>query len=176
MAKFSSVRRRPNANHVVSTTGTRVTTHEGGIGYGRDSKSELFLLAVSNLVGEATFYEPASKRDDRFEHLVAKVTAEDEDWARRMISWLRSDAQMRSASLVAAAEYVKAGGESGRQVVSGVLQRADEPAEMLAYWHQRHGRHVPEAGKARRRGRGGAPLQRACRPQIRRGRQGVAHG
>jgi hypothetical protein len=122
-------------------------THEGGLGYERDAKSELFVLAVSNFVSETTFYESASDRDNRFEQLVAKVTAEDPDWARRMIPWLRNDAQMRSASLVAAAEYVKAGGELGRQVVSGALQRADEPAEMLAYWHQRYGRRVPKPVK-----------------------------
>jgi hypothetical protein len=119
-------------------------THEGGLGYARDAKSELFVLAVSNFVGERTFYESASDRDDRFEQLVAKVTGEDPDWARRLIPWLRNEAQMRSASLVAAAEYVRAGGELGRQVVSAALQRADEPAEMLAYWHQRHGRRVPK--------------------------------
>jgi hypothetical protein len=119
-------------------------THEGGLGYARYAKSEIFVLAVSNFVGERTFYESASDRDDRFEQLVAKVTGEDPDWARRLIPWLRNEAQMRSASLVAAAEYVRAGGELGRQVVSAALQRADEPAEMLAYWHQRHGRRVPK--------------------------------
>jgi hypothetical protein len=133
--------------HIVNTTGARIATYEGGVGYGRDAKSELFLLAISNFVSETTFYESASDRDDRFEQLVAKVTAEDPDWARRMIPWLRNAAQMRSASLVAAAEYVKAGGEIGRQVVSAALQRADEPGEMLAYWHQRHGRRVPKPVK-----------------------------
>ena len=147
MAKFSSARARPNVFHVVSTTGARIPTHEGGLGYERDAKSELFLLAVSNFVSEGTFYESASDRDDRFARLVAKVTAEDPDWVRRMIPWLRNEAQMRSVSLVAAAQYVKAGGESGRQVVSTALQRADEPAEMLAYWHQRHGRRVPKPVK-----------------------------
>ncbi len=102
---------------------------------------------MSNFVSETTFYESASDRDDRFEQLVAKVSAEDPDWVRRMIPWLRNEAQMRSVSLVAAAEYVKAGGELGRQVVSAALQRADEPAELLAYWHQRHGRRVPKPVK-----------------------------
>jgi hypothetical protein len=147
MAKFSSVRARPNVFHVVRTTGARMPTHEGGLGYARDAKSELFVFAVSNFVSERTIYESASGRDDRFEQLVAEVTAEDPDWARRLIPWLRNEAQMRSASLVAAAEYVKAGGELGRQVVSAALQRADEPAEMLAYWHQRHGRRVPKPVK-----------------------------
>lgn len=90
MAKFSSARAGPNAQHVVTTTAARVPTYEDGVGYGPDPKSELFLLAVSNLVSEKTFYESASDRDDRFEQLVAKVTVEDPDWVRRMIPWLRS--------------------------------------------------------------------------------------
>ena len=32
-------------------------THEGAPGYARDAKGELFLLAVSNMAGEDTFYE-----------------------------------------------------------------------------------------------------------------------
>ncbi len=77
IAKFSSSRARPNVFHVVRTTGARRPTHEGGDGYERDAKAELFLLAVSNFVSETTFYESASDRDDRFEQLLAKVTAED---------------------------------------------------------------------------------------------------
>jgi hypothetical protein len=147
MAKFSSTAAPANVQHVVRTTEKRLSTHEGGVGYARDAKSELFLLAVSNFVRETTFYESAGARDDRFEQLLGRVTAEDPDWVRRMIPWLRNEAQMRSASLVAAAEYVKAGGEMGRQVVSAALQRADEPGEMLAYWHQRNGRRVPKPVK-----------------------------
>ncbi len=50
---------------------------------------------------------------------------------------------MRSAAVVIAAEYVAAGGPHGRAVVSGVLQHADEPAELLGYWLSTHGRTVP---------------------------------
>ena len=86
--------------------------------------------SCSPFVSERTIYESASGRDDRFEQLVAEVTAEDPDWARRLIPWLRNEAQMRSASLVAAAEYVKAGGELGRQVErrcrAAAPQRADD--------------------------------------------------
>lgn len=144
MAKFSSVVTRPNVHHVVKTAGTQTCTYEGAVGYLRDAKSELFLLAISNFVREGTFYEDASTRDDRFEALVHAVTKEDADWVRRLIPWLRNEAQMRSVSLVAGAEYVKAGGENGRQVVGSAIQRADEPGELLAYWFQRHGRRVPQ--------------------------------
>jgi hypothetical protein len=61
---------------------------------------------------------------------------------------------MRTASLVGAAEYVKArldagvtDGPSNRQVVDSVLRRADEPGELLGYWTAVHGRAVPKPVK-----------------------------
>ncbi|HEY2064024.1 MAG TPA: TROVE domain-containing protein [Amycolatopsis sp.] len=127
-------------------------THEDGPGYQRDAKSALFLLAVSNLVGENTFYESAGKRDQRYAELVHAATLADPEWTARFLRWLRTDANMRSASLVGAAEFTKARLEAGldgqsRQVVASVLQRADEPGEMLAYWTSVHGRNVPKPVK-----------------------------
>jgi len=66
---------------IVSTT--PATTHQGGAGFARDAKSELFLLAVTNMVGENTFYETAGARDTRFEELVHQVAVLDGDWMRR---------------------------------------------------------------------------------------------
>ena len=55
---------------------------------------------------------------------------------------------MRTASLVAAAEALKARPDAklpgGRKLVSGALQRADEPGELLAYWHSLYGRNEPK--------------------------------
>src|SRR3954452_17734748 len=122
----------------------RALTHEGGPAYARDVKSELFLLAVTNMVGEDTFYESAGKRDERFRDLVHAAVAEDADWVARFVPWLRNVANMRSASVVAAVEYVRAGGPFGRRVVDSALARADEPAEVLAYFTSRYGRGVPQ--------------------------------
>jgi hypothetical protein len=122
-------------------------THEGGPAYARDAKSELFLLAVTNLVGEDTFYESAARRDARFVELVHAVTVTDPEWVARFVPWLRAEADMRSAPLVAAVEYVRAGGRSGRRVVDSALLRADEPAEVLAYWTSTYGRALPQPVK-----------------------------
>lgn len=123
-------------------------THQGGPGFARDAKSELFLLAVSNMVGENTFYEQANTRDSRYSQLVREVAVSDLDWTTRFARWLRTEANMRSASLVLAAEAAKASldaGQSGsRAIVDAVLQRADEPGEMLAYWLSTYGRKVPK--------------------------------
>jgi hypothetical protein len=122
----------------------RARTHEGGPAYARDVKGELFLLAVTNMVGEDTFYEAAGERDERFRDLVHAAVAEDADWVARFVPWLRNVANMRSASVVAAVEYVRAGGPFGRRVVDAALSRADEPAEVLAYFTSRYGRAVPQ--------------------------------
>lgn len=153
MSKFNTTRTRPATSSPITTERTPTgQTFEGAPGYARDTKSELFLLAVSNMVGEATFYESADKRDTRYADLVHKATLEDPDWTARFLRWLRTEGNMRSASLVGAAEFTKArldaklDGQS-RQVVDSVLQRADEPGEMLAYWTSVHGRAVPKPVK-----------------------------
>src|SRR5690348_18493823 len=97
MAKFNKRAARPTA-----------VTYERAPGYARDTKSELFLLAVANMVGENTFYEKAGDRDDRYEHLVHQVAVADAGWTLGFLRWLRTEANMRSASLVAAAEAVRA--------------------------------------------------------------------
>lgn len=152
MSKFNRTTARPTGTSPITTERTPTgTTHEGAPGYVRDAKGELFLLAVANMVGEDTFYEKASDRDARYEQLVAQVAVDDPDWTLGFLRWLRLGANMRSASLVGAAEAVRAqlaaGITGGRQIVDAVLQRADEPGEILAYWTSRHGRAIPKPVK-----------------------------
>jgi len=146
MVKFA--RRRANVRSVLHTVGSpTIRTFEGARALARDARSELFLLAVTNMVTEDTFYEAGDRRDRRFADLVRQVTNEDPDWIRRFVPWLRNTAQMRSAAVMVAAEYVAAGGPYGRAVVASALARADEPAEMLAYWRAEHGRAIPQPVK-----------------------------
>jgi hypothetical protein len=126
-----------------------VRTHAHGEGYVRDTKSELFMLAVTNMVAEPTFYETGGERDSRYVSLVRQATLADPDWTGRLLSWLRVSAHMRSAPLVGAAEFTKARLDTAqhgmsRQVVNSVLQRSDEPGEILAYWISRYGRSIPK--------------------------------
>jgi len=130
-------------------------THEGAPGYAHDTKSALFLLAVSNMVGEDTFYESATDRDRRYVNLVGEVAVADPGWLVAFVEWLRGSANMRSASIVAAVEAVRArlasastastvDSVANRSFVSAVLARADEPGELLAYWVSRYGRALPK--------------------------------
>ncbi|WP_116114943.1 TROVE domain-containing protein [Amycolatopsis ruanii] len=155
MSKFNLLRRRPaNRSPIVTAAVPGVVNHQGGTGYARDTKSELFLLAVANMVGEDTFYEQAGDRDSRYAELVRRAALGDPQWTARFLRWLRTEANMRSASLVGAAEFVKArldggadDGPSNRAVVASVLRRADEPGELIAYWFSRYGRRLPKPVK-----------------------------
>lgn len=129
-----------------ATPNTR--TYNGAPAFTRETKSELFQLAVSNLVGEDTFYEKAGDRDNRYMQLVHSVAVADPKWTAQFLRWLRSEGNMRSASIVGAAEAVKAMTAAniagGRQIVASVLQRADEPGELLGYWTSQYGRAIPK--------------------------------
>jgi hypothetical protein len=167
MSRFNTRTARPSGISPVTTTGQTATTHEGSAGFLRDTKSELFLLSVANLVGQDSFYETGGQRDDRYTQLVRQLAVSDPAWTAGLLGWLRGDGNMRTASLVGAAEFVRARldatkGGSGmggvlalsqqdegwnRKVIDSVLQRPDEPGELLAYWTSRYGRNLPKPVK-----------------------------
>lgn len=129
-------------------------TYEGGPAFVREPRDELFLLAVGNFVSQRTFYESGTERDERYVRLVRRLAVEDPDWTAGLLRWLRGEGNMRTASLVGAAAYVRArldagasDGPSNRSVIDAVLQRADEPGELLAHWTSVYGRNVPQPVK-----------------------------
>ncbi|NNH69939.1 TROVE domain-containing protein [Nocardia uniformis] len=169
MAKFNIARLRGKVASATAAATSPIRseqvpsgrTHEGAPGYQRTVRGELFLLAVSNMVGENTFYESGDARDNRYAALVREATAADPEWTARFLRWLRSEANMRSAALVGAAEFTKARLDAAqpgmsRQVVDSVLQRADEPGELIGYWHANYGRALPK------------PLKRGLADAVRR--------
>jgi hypothetical protein len=153
MAKFAT---KPAG--VLGTTGEKTSTHAGGAGFVREPKAELYLTAVSTTL-EPTFYESPSEREDRLRNLVHTVALEDPQWVVSFVKWLRAEANMRSVSLLVAAEFVKARldakatdrteetvlGAPGlnRQAIAAAILRADEPGEFIAYWRTRYGRSLP---------------------------------
>lgn len=160
MARFNQRSTPVRATGPAQGTGETTVTHEGGPAYVRTAKTDLVFLALTNMVGQDTFYESAADRDDRFRTLVRTVAAEDPQWTGSFIKWLRGEAHMRTASLVAAAEtahvMLEAGVPGARKVIDGALLRADEPGEFLGYWMQAYGRKLPMAVK---RGVGDAALR-----------------
>ena len=148
MSKFNQ-NVRTGVKSPVKSTKTVARTGNGALGYERTDKSELFLLAVTNFVGKDTFYESAKNRDDRFSNLSRKVAVQDPQWFTGFVKWLRNDAFMRSASVVAAVEGAKALHDSGmlngtpRALVAASQARADEPGEVLAYYESKYGKNFP---------------------------------
>src|SRR6266545_3153391 len=107
MSKFNKPGTRKRGFSPIETDETNpTTTFEGAPAFNRTPQSELFLLGVTNFVSEKTYYETAKGRDNRFTQLVRTVAHTDGLWLAEFITWLRRDGNMRSAPLVAAAEYV----------------------------------------------------------------------
>ncbi|PRX99587.1 TROVE domain-containing protein [Allonocardiopsis opalescens] len=161
MAKFNRGTVRPAGRGPVDAEAVPSgRTYEGGPGHARELRGDLFLLAVANFVSEKTFYEDAGERDARYRSLLHRAAVEDPAWTAGLLGWLRGEGNMRTAAVVGAAEYVRArlaaaregaadagadtSAPTNRQVVDSVLQRADEPGELLAYWMGRYGRALPK--------------------------------
>jgi TROVE domain len=153
MSKFNRLQTRPSATSPVQTLPGNATTvtYNGAPAWKRDEKSELFMLGVTNFVGEETFYESAADRDERFARLVASVAVSDPEWLGRFLPWLRREGCLRSAPLVAALTAAKTMVDNkipgSRSIVNSVLRRADEPGEAVAAWMSMFGRSMPKPVK-----------------------------
>lgn len=150
MARFNTATKTGVRSPIKSAT--IEANHQGGLGYAREAKSELFLLAVANFVGKDTFYEDAQSRDDRFSKLSAKVAVADPIWFYKFVGWLRNDSFMRTAAVVAAVEGAKAlhdargsvnVDQTPRLIVGASMARADEPGEVLGYYGSKYGSNYP---------------------------------
>lgn len=155
MSRFNKAGTQPQPVNqpIVSTPSATARTGNNAPGSVRDAKSELFLLAVGNFVGQDKFYETAKAGDTRFRDLVRQVAQEDPAWTRRFLPWLRNEANMRTASIVGAIEAVYGQLKRpegaiegyGRSMINSVLQRADEPGEALGYWLSTYpGQQIPK--------------------------------
>ena len=158
MARFNrpGLAPAPLVTPVQTEQTSTVRTAQGGAGYVRNAESELFLLGATNLVGQKTFYEKATDRDDRYVALVHQLAAEPEGvaWLAGFLPWLRGVGNLRTAPLVAAVELAAAHrGKPDedhlvRNTIAAVLQRADEPGEALGYWDLAYGGTPPRTLKA----------------------------
>jgi|SRR5882672_798590 len=152
MGKFNKVN-STGVQSPIKTVG-KIINHDARVAFARDTQSELYLFAVSNFVGQDTFYENAKASDDRFVILSQKAAVADRAWFGYFVSWLRNEAFMRSAAVVAAVEGAKAlhaaesfvGAENAswpRHIVSAAQARADEPGEVLGYYEAKYGKNFP---------------------------------
>lgn len=116
-------------------------THLGHAGFRRDPQTELFMRATTVFAGEDQFHEAKDKTDAAAVALIRQLAVEDWRWVQSFLPWLRTQGNIRTSSVMLAAEAVHARGgkDTGfglltcRQLTDAVLQRADEPGEMIQY-------------------------------------------
>ncbi|MER6914902.1 TROVE domain-containing protein [Streptomyces sp. NPDC000594] len=121
-------------------------------GSGPDPRTALFRLIVGHFVNPEAL--TAAGTGTPLIVGLRELSVADPEWTAGLIGWLRSQDRMRTVSLMAAAEYVRARidaardqGPSNRAVVGSVLRRADDPAALIAYWMERYGRSIPKPVK-----------------------------
>ena len=153
MARYNTgavTAKAPKVSSFIEVTSEQTTNHKGAAAWIRTPKAELFLLGASSF-NEDNAYETKETRNNRVRDLVKKVVAEDPQWLVDFVNWLRNKANIRTQSMIIALEGAKAmteaGVAGGRKLVDVALQRADEPAEAIAYWHTTYGRKLPAAVK-----------------------------
>lgn len=127
----------------------RTQTFEGGKAVVFKPEHELVLTAAVTYAGEDTFYESAKDRTDRLVSLVHEIAGKTNVDFPTLVSDLRSKYNIRSAAILIAAEYARwvylyADNDEkvyrkARQAVDAACQRADEPAEFVAYWQGKFG-------------------------------------
>lgn len=110
----------------------------------QDPRDVVFATAVTLLDLGPSVYNVRHNWLDRLSSPIWRATRYDPDWVRGFVPYLRSTLGMREAAIVAAVEYVAAGGHHGRQVVDAACQRPDDPSAVLARWTRRYGRSVPK--------------------------------
>jgi 60 kDa SS-A/Ro ribonucleoprotein len=109
-----------------------VTNYEGAEAFTLDERVELYSAVVTTSLNDK-FYEAADKRMDRIRSLIMK---NDPAFVAKLAIYTRNKMYLRSVPLMLAVELAKT--QSGNSVVSkavkGVVQRADEITELLAYY------------------------------------------
>lgn len=115
-----------------------VTNYEGAQTFALDKRTELYSAVVTTSLSDK-FYENSNERLKRIQSLIAE---NDADFVARLAIYARTRMYMRSIPLVLAVELAKTRTGNGlvSKAVKGVVQRADEITELLAYYQMANDR------------------------------------
>lgn len=116
-------------------TPTRALTAEGGPGFTRDTKMELYSLLVTSLLSGDSFYEKGEERLNRLKSLISSVM-QMKDGATFLIGlavYARDYMYLRSSPTMLSAELFVNKVEGANKVAKIVWARGDEHLEALAY-------------------------------------------
>ena len=109
-----------------------ITNHEGAKTYSLTPEMELYTAVVTSSLNN-TFYEKADNRLERIQNLIEK---NDPLFVAKLAIYARQQMYMRSLPLVLTVELAKSKKTTIflAKMVTGVVQRADEITELLAYY------------------------------------------
>ncbi|WP_299766830.1 TROVE domain-containing protein [uncultured Dokdonia sp.] len=118
--------------NVFTKTKKQVKNYEGAKAYRLTPKMELY-TAVVNSTLEKTSYE---KGQDRLQRIIDLVQKNDPYFVAQLAVYARQKMYLRSIPIVLAVELSKihSGDNLVSRTVNGVIQRADEITELLAYY------------------------------------------
>jgi 60 kDa SS-A/Ro ribonucleoprotein len=118
--------------NILNRIKAKVLNHEGATAFSMTPEAELYATVVTSSLGD-TFYEGADDRVERIGKLISKINPE---FVAKLAVYARTQMNMRSVPLVLAVELAKKTTGNGlvSKTVKGVVKRADEITELLAYY------------------------------------------
>ncbi|WP_347217808.1 TROVE domain-containing protein [Chryseobacterium sp.] len=109
-----------------------VTNHEGAKAYVMTPAEELYSAVVTTGLSDITY----EKGNDRLERIQSLIQKNDPEFVAKLAVYARKDMYLRSIPLVLVTELAKeaSGTDLVSKTVDGIVQRADEITELLAYY------------------------------------------
>ncbi|MDM1556280.1 TROVE domain-containing protein [Chryseobacterium indologenes] len=109
-----------------------VNNHEGAKAYVMTPAEELYSAVVTTGLSDITY----EKGNDRLERIQSLIQKNDPEFVAKLAVYARKDMYLRSIPLVLVTELAKetSGTDLVSKTVDGVVQRADEITELLAYY------------------------------------------
>lgn len=138
------------------TKAMTATSHNGNKQFRKNVEQELFEIVVSTLYGKDGYYESNAQRVTKLRTLVAEVVTKGNlDFIANTIVMARGPMKMRSMPILLTGMFARELREQGksypalRQLVTDVIQRADQLTDMYAVALQEFGnkRSIPAAIK-----------------------------
>lgn len=109
-----------------------ILNYEGEKAYMMTPEEELYSAVVTTGLSNISY----EKGDDRLERIKSLIDKNDPEFVAKLAVYARKDMHLRSVPLVLATELAKeiSGSDLVSRTVDGVVQRADEITELLAYY------------------------------------------
>lgn len=115
--------------------------HEDGLAFVMDAKSRLYTRVCASFFGEPKYYTDGNTSADELRADVKLAAASDPEFVLRLAAFARQEMHLRTTPQVVLAEAasIPVCKPFVRKWTPEIVRRADEPAEVIAYWTKQHG-------------------------------------